>query len=73
MGCVMNDWDRLDYICELSAHERDVLTWHGEDRFIFYRRKGHDTVTSYECALAWQRNMAEQKARRIGHDTGAER
>ena len=44
----------------------------GENRYSFYRRRGHSRPDSLSYALAWLRNTAEQAARRLSHETGAE-
>lgn len=41
-------------------------------RFEHYCRKGYSVQDSVRYALAFARNMTEQRARRVSHDTGAE-
>lgn len=55
---------------------RDALepvpeTGEGEQRYAWYRRKRYEPDEARRFALAFERNMVEQKARRRSHDTGA--
>lgn len=42
-----------------------------EYRYSFYRRKGYDRADAFRYAMAWSRNMSEQKQGRLAHGTGA--
>lgn len=42
-----------------------------EYRYSFYRRKGYSPTEAVRYVLAWARNMSEQRANRLGHETGA--
>ena len=69
-----------DYDRELDNVDRKLLIqaagplnkWSdaGEDRYCFYRRKGHAPDDALAYALAWCRNSVEQAARRKSHETG---
>lgn len=43
----------------------------GEHRYAHYRRRGMGELLALRAALAWERNTAEQRARRLDHGTGA--
>lgn len=63
------------YAKELDKARRKFLaipeTGEGEQRYAFYRRKGLSPTESRLGAISFERNMAEQRERRLGHDTGA--
>lgn len=55
----------------LAKAAADTDRWGvGEERYCFYRRKGHSPADALAYALAWCRNISEQAARRKSHDTG---
>jgi len=54
----------------LDLHDELSLADGGAERFCLYRRRGIDPERAYKAALAWVRNMDEQRARRADHTTG---
>lgn len=65
----LTDWDQG----RLAAASKDLYdSWAAEKRVDFYLRRGYCLADSIEYAIVWALNMAEQAARRVAHDTGAE-
>jgi len=60
------DRERIDEACTAIPNRWAVA------RFWRYVRQGFDAAESMRYTLCWIRNMTEQKARRLAHDTGAE-
>ena len=57
----------LEHLSEVSHWEGDAVA-----RYNLYRKRGVLPADAYAGAIAWARNMAEQRARRLAHNTGAE-
>lgn len=69
----MIDYQQYRDELEPSQHEElDAVHDYGFDRYVKYRRQGHDIDHAYRYALAWGRNVRDQAKRRKGHDTGCE-
>lgn len=64
--------DLMKAIRELSRPEWDELDDTGRQAYATYRKRGLDTKAAHKAALAYQRNYAEQRKRRLDHMTGAE-
>ena len=58
----------------VELHKLDLhneLSFEAEQRYCWYRRRGLTPVEAFECARTFMANMADQRARRKGHDTGS--
>lgn len=63
--------DDLDYSIELDKLDiHGLLESDAQERYIFYRRKGHAPAVAYDYAVAWQQNAIEQRIRRWSHQSG---
>lgn len=64
----LTDGQRFELRQAFGLDDGEVL-----DRYDFYRGKGHSRDAAFEAAMAWGRNMADQRTRRVSHGTGYSR
>lgn len=56
---------------EPSSWEMNKLSWEAQERYDHLRDRGMSPERAFRVAEAWDRNITEQRARRLSHGTGA--